>query len=102
MENTTDVYDKKKLGKCISWGSDHTVFVYDCDKVIKFSIVDFLLGSNKKTLTDYKVCKSYLGKYLLDTHMIFSDKKKFCATVQQKIEGHYLSKDDFASDSIKN
>ena len=91
MEHVAEIYDKKKRGKCISWGTDHTVYVYDSNKVIKFSLADLVLGSNKKTLG-----------YLLDTQPVFSSKQKYVATIQEKIEGHFLAKEDLASESIRH
>ena len=102
MEHVAEIYDKKKRGKCISWGTYHTVYVYDSNKVIKFSLADLVLGSNKKTLGDYEICKEYLGNYLLDTQPVFSSKQKYVATIQEKIEGHFLAKEDLASESIRH
>ena len=101
MQDIINIYYKDKIGQCISWGSDHTVYDYDKDKVIKFSLVDFLINSHNKTLDDYATCKRFFGDYLLDTTFARSENHKFFAGIQEKIFGHYLSKEDFINESVK-
>jgi hypothetical protein len=101
MQDIINIYYKDKIGKCISWGSDHTVYDYDKDKVIKFSFVDFLINSHNKTLDDYATCKRFFGDYLLDTTFAQSENRKFFAGIQEKILGHYLSREDFINEEVK-
>lgn len=88
------IYDKKKIGKCLSWGSDHTVYEYGEGHVIKFSTSDFLLGSRKKTMDDYATCVSFFGPYILKTDFFVSPRGVFFASVQPEIEGRYLRATD--------
>mgnify|MGYP001578593519 CR=1 FL=1 len=38
-----DLYDKTKIGKKIADGGDRKVYMYDTDRVIKFSSLSFFL-----------------------------------------------------------
>ena len=98
-----EVYDKNKIGKLVSWGSDHFVYNYGSDQVIKFSIIDFLLGKEgeKKVLHDYAVCEYFFGMYLLPTTIMRSPSGKRIAKVQQKIVGRPLTKADLARPKVR-
>lgn len=90
-------YDRTKIGKLIAWGGEHFVYDYDKDKIIKFSIIEFILGRKKaeeKANQDYSNAKKFFGKYLLETEVVNSPSGRYIALIQPKIVGHYLSKKD--------
>ena len=89
-------YDKNKIGKFIAWGGDHVVYDYDTDKVIKFSLIEFIYGKKgqEKSINDYYISKRFFEKYLLETEFVISKDGRYTAAVQPKIFGHYLSKSD--------
>lgn len=95
------IYDRKLIGKCISWGSDHTVYEYGPDKVIKFSVSDFLLGKSK-TISDYTTCREFFGEYILGTEHVQSVHGEHKAGIQPKITGEYLLASHFSDQSIRN
>jgi hypothetical protein len=96
-------YEKTKIGKLISAGSEHIVFEYGDDKVIKFSIVNFLIGNAKGTdraTRELALCKKYFGKYILDTELLLSTNHRHIAEVQPKVRQHYLTINDIKDPSI--
>ena len=99
-----DSYDKTKIGKLIALGGEHLVYEYEGNRVIKFSILYFFLGSHAypKATSDYQICKKFFGKYVLDTDIVFSPDKEYLVHIQPRLEGHYLSKKDFENESIRN
>ena len=100
----TKYYDKTKIGKLISAGSEHIVFNYDNNKVIKFSIIDFLLGRNKglkRANSELSVCKQYFGGYILETQIVTSVNLRYIAQIQPKVTKRYLKIDDMTNPSIR-
>ena len=89
-------YDKTKVGKLISFGSDHLVYNYGEKDVIKFSLLDrfFPKYVRPRMKSDLLLSNKFFGKYILDTHFLSSTNKKWLAKVQQKIVGHFLKKQD--------
>lgn len=96
-------YDKNKIGRCISWGGDHFVYEYDKNKVIKFSVIEFIYGKDgqARSMHDYSIAKKFFGKYLLETNFVKSQSDKYVASIQDKVIGHYLSKKDLIDDRIR-
>ena len=98
-------YDEAKIGKLIAWSGDHFVYEYGIGEVIKFSKFDLLLGFEKakqKYASDYRVCKEYLGKYVLDTEVCISPGGKRVAKIQPKITGRFLYKSDLQDYKIQS
>ena len=97
------VNDKTKIGRLIAWGGEHFVYEYDNDRVIKFSILFFFLGSKakEKAAQDYDTCKKYFGGYLLETEIAISSNNKHIVQIQHKIVGHYLTKKDLEHEYIQ-
>lgn len=87
----------------IAWGTDHFVYDYGPDQVIKFSIFDFLLGKDapSKLQREYAVGKKFFGQYLLDSPIVFSANGRRIAVIQKKITGRYLTKSDLDRPAIK-
>ena len=104
MYENLGVYDKSKIGKLISFGSDHIIYNYGADKVIKFSVIERFLGRNgrEKVERDYIICKQFFGKYILDTEFKLSPDGKQIVDIQPKILGHYLAKEDLAEPFINS
>jgi len=97
------VTDKTKIGRLIAWGSEHFVYEYDSNSVIKFSILYFFLGSRakEKATQDYDICKKFFGKYLLETEIAISSNNKHIVHIQPKIVGHFLTKKDLEHEYIQ-
>lgn len=97
-------YDNKKIGKLISWGGDHWVYEYGSDKVIKFSVLERLMGKegHKKVIQDFLTAKTFFGEYVLETDVLNSATGKWYGAIQQKIVGaHFLTKKDLKNHEIK-
>jgi len=97
-------YDNKKIGKLISAGSEHIIFEYGDDKVIKFSIINILIGRNmgfNRANNELHVCKKYFGDYILDTEILLSKNHRSVVEVQPKIKQRYLTINDMHSPSIR-
>jgi hypothetical protein len=97
-------YDSKKNGRLISAGSEHIVFEYGDDKVIKFSIVNFLIGRNNgfnRATHELHLCKKYFGDYILETEVLLSKNRSFTVEVQPKINQRYLTINDMQNPSIR-
>ena len=97
-------YDKSKIGRLISWGGDHTVFEYGHDKVIKYSLIELLMGKEgrPKIERDYRICKDFFRDYLLPTELKISKNGKFTIAIQPKIFGKYLRIEDLANAIVKH
>jgi len=97
-------YDSKKVGKLISAGSEHIIFEYENDKVIKYSIVNFLIGINKgfnRANDEHNLCKKYFGDYILETEIFVSKNHRLVVEIQPKIKQRYLTINDMKKPSIK-
>jgi hypothetical protein len=102
MDAILGSYDKSKIGSLIAWGGDHFVYKYGLDKVIKFSIIEFLMGKDGrvKLEKDYLASKKYFGKYILETEFKISSNNKFIGAIQPKVTGKYLYKEDLSDPVI--
>jgi|688.fasta_scaffold09405_2 hypothetical protein len=90
-------YNKSKRGKLLSFGSEHLVYSYDVDKVIKFSLIHFFYGKKKGLQWAHKeleISKQYFGEFLLNTEIVISKNKGYFAQLQPKITGHHLTAKD--------
>jgi hypothetical protein len=90
-------YKKSKIGKLLSFGSEHIVYSYDIDKVIKFSLIHFFYGKKKGLEWAHKeleISKKYFGEFLLNTEIVISQNKRYIAQLQPKIIGHHLMEKD--------
>jgi hypothetical protein len=103
MNLSSEFYDNKRIGRLIAWGGDHFVYEYGTDKVIKFSLIELVLGRQgwKKTMDDYLICKMFFGQYVLETDVMKSANSRWSGAVQPKIFGHYLCKTDFKKSHVK-
>ena len=103
MHEHFEVYEKNKIGKLISWGGDHTVFEYGENQVIKFSLIDWMMGKHGRARLerDYQICKSFLGDYVLNTEFAFSPKGKSTVAIQPKVTGKYLFKEALNDSDIR-
>jgi hypothetical protein len=100
-----ETYDLHKIGKCIAWTGDHSVYEYGKDRVIKFSKFDFFLGREKakeKSVLDRNVCAKYFGINFLDTQIMLSPTGRKIALVQPKIQGTFLSQEDLDDKLIQH
>jgi hypothetical protein len=97
------IYDRNKIGKLIAFGSDHYVFEYENNKVIKFSILFYLLGKKvfKKTKHDEDLCEKYFGKFLLKTELYISKNGKHLVQIQEKINGKGLEEKNLQNKIVK-
>jgi hypothetical protein len=89
-------YDQDKIGKLISWAGDHRVYEYGNDQVIKFSLIERLMGQYgwAKVERDCTICKKFFGKFILETEFVMSRNGKQTAAIQAKIIGQFLVKKD--------
>ena len=90
-------YNKSKRGKLLSFGSEHLVYSYGIDKVIKFSLIHFFYGKKKGLEWAHKeleISKKYFGEFLLNTEIVISQNKSYIAQLQPKIIGHHLTGKD--------
>ena len=102
--NYMKYYYSKKIGKLISAGSEHVVFEYGDDSVIKFSIVNILIGVDKgyiRATNELSLCKQYFGDYILDTEILLSKNHRFVVEIQPKIEKRYLTIKDMQNPLIR-
>jgi hypothetical protein len=85
-------YDKKLVGKKIATGGDRKVYVYDTDKVIKFSSLSFLFGKTmqQKLERDYHLAKKYLNDFVVETVVVPSGQREHIE-IQPYIRGEYFS-----------
>ncbi len=103
-----EVYDESKIGGRIAWGRSHSVYHYGNDEVIRFPRAERWLGwllrdglnLRERFERDISACEQYLGDYALTTRVAENSKGKV-ATIQPYIKGHYLSKEDLRSETIK-
>jgi hypothetical protein len=98
-------YDSEKIGKLISAGSEHIIFNYGDNKVIKFSIINFLIGKDMgiaRETSELSLCKKYFKEYVLDTEILSSKNHRFIAEVQPKIKQQYLNIEDMNQPLIRN
>jgi hypothetical protein len=97
-------YDSKKIGKLISAGSEHIILEYGDDKVIKFSIVNYLIGRKNgldRATHELHLCKKYFGKYILETEILISKNHRFVVEIQPKIKQRFLTINDMQNPSIR-
>jgi hypothetical protein len=90
-------YNKSKRGKLLSFGSEHLVYSYDIDKVLKFSLIHFFYGKTKGLKWAHKeleISKKYFGEFLLNTEIVISQNNRYFAQLQPKIIGHHLMEKD--------
>jgi|GEM_PF-791984 len=90
-------YNRRKKGKLLSFGSEHLVYSYDVDKVIKFSLIHFFYGKKKGLQWAHKeleISKKYFGEFLLNTEIVISQNKRYFGQLQPKIIGHHLTAKD--------
>ncbi len=82
-------YDKSKIGKSISRGTDRAVYMYDTDQVIKFSTLSLLLGKkiHRKMMRDYSISLRYFGKYIVETKDVSGDVERQYVEIQKYING---------------
>lgn len=97
------VYDDVLIGRCIAWGSEHSVYDYAGDKVIKFSLIEKVLGEKgtEKIAHDLSVCRRFFGEFLLETQLAVSKDRRRTAVLQQKMSGHGLVKRNLRSAILK-
>jgi hypothetical protein len=96
-------YNKSKRGKLLSFGSEHLVYSYDIDKVIKFSLIHFFYGKKKGLKWAHKeleISKKYFGEFLLNTEIVISQNKRYIAQLQPKIIGHHLTGKDLDNEIL--
>jgi hypothetical protein len=96
-------YNKSKRGKLLSFGSEHLVYSYDIDKVIKFSLIHFFYGKKKGLEWAHKeleISKKYFGEFLLNTEIVISQNKSYIAQLQPKIIGHHLTGKDLDNEIL--
>jgi hypothetical protein len=96
-------YNKSKKGKLLSFGSEHLVYSYDIDKVIKFSLIHFFYGKKKGLEWAHKeleISKKYFGEFLLNTEIVISQNKSYIAQLQPKIIGHHLTGKDLDNEIL--
>jgi len=89
-----DLYDKTKVGKKIADGGDRKVYMYDIDKVIKFSSLSFFSSKKLhiKYTHDYLVCKNYLGNYIVEKTDVSDRATGKSIEIQPFIQGEALQK----------
>ncbi len=105
MKKIVEYYEKNKKGKLLSCGSEHIVYNYDIDKVIKFSIIHFFYGKQRGypwACEELNLTKKYFGKYVLDTKIVRSKDQKYHAQLQPKIVGHPLVPQDLDNKILYN
>ena len=87
-------YDKTKIGKKVADGGDRKVYMYDTDKVIKFSSLSFFTGKKLrlKYNHDYLICKNYLPDYVVETIDVGNNVTGKCIEIQPFIKGEMLRK----------
>lgn len=97
-------YDKEKIGKRIATGGDRKVFMYDKDKVIKFSTLSFLAGKKLhiKYNNDYLVCRNYLKEYIVETTDVSDLVTGQHIEIQPFITGEMLKKKHTKNPYIKS
>ena len=90
-------YKKSKIGKLLSFGSEHIVYSYDIDKVLKFSLIHFFYGHKKGiewSQKELEISKKYFGDFILNTEIVISENKHYFAQLQPKIIEHHLTAKD--------
>ena len=95
-------YDTKKIGKLIALGSEHIVYEYGSDKVLKYSILHYIIGSKALARAEREIviCKKYLGEFLLDTEIGVSSNGRHVAHIQPKIIGRPLMVHDLVNEKV--
>ena len=96
-------FEKEKIGPLFAWGGEHIVYRYGSDKVLKYSILYYVLGKHAlaKAHRDYALCKQYLGDYILYTDIIVSPSGKHVVHMQPWISGRPLMQADLKDPQIK-
>jgi hypothetical protein len=96
-------YVPELKGTRIAWGGDHFVYCYGADRVIKFSKIEFVLGSDgaKKARRDYDLAKKYFGDAVIDTEFLQLGKRQYFAKVQPRIHGHRLTARDLSDPAMR-
>jgi hypothetical protein len=96
-------YDIKKIGKLIAWGSEHIVYEYDSDKVLKYSILHYIIGAKALARAEREImmCKKYLGEYVLDTEIGVSSNGRHVAHIQRRLFGHPLMVRDVTNEKVR-
>ncbi|MBD3300453.1 MAG: hypothetical protein GF347_03820 [Candidatus Moranbacteria bacterium] len=100
-------FDRDKIGRKFKVSGEHTVYLYNQDKVIKFPSGPIYLFSRedafKKVSRDFKLVKKYFDKYLPSSKLHFyknqEGKKKYCI-LQDFISSRPLEKKDLADPKI--
>ncbi len=99
-----NTYDPKKIGKMLSLLSEHTVYEYGTDEVIKFSKFDIAIGREKARqayIKDYEIGRRFFGTYFLETRVVTSPDGKRVAIIQPKVSGHFLGMKDMERESVR-
>jgi RIO-like serine/threonine protein kinase len=96
-------YDTKKIGKLIAWGSEHIVYEYDSDKVLKYSILHYIIGAKALARAEREImmCKKYLGEYVLDTEIGVSSNGRHVVHIQRRLSGQPLMVRDLGSEKVR-
>ena len=96
-------YDTKKIGKLIAWGSEHIVYEYGADQVLKYSILHYLIGTKALARAEQEIatCKKYLAEYVLDTEIGVSSNGRHIAHIQPKLTGKPLMLRDLQNAKIR-
>jgi hypothetical protein len=99
-----DSYDKTKIGKKIADGGDRKVYMYDADRVIKFSSLSFFVGKklHTKYSNDYVTCKNYFGKYIVETTNASNANTGQYIEIQPFIQGEMLMKKHTENPAIQS
>ncbi len=97
-------YDTKKIGRLIARGSEHIVYEYDSDKVLKYSILHYIIGAKALARAEWEIltCKKYLGDFVLDTEIGVSNNGRHVAHIQPRIVGRPLMGCDLLDEKIRN
>ena len=87
-----ETYDQSRIGKLISWTSEHSVYHYGEQEVIKFSRFEILFGKRivGRIERDLRVTKEFLGPYVLETRTEQSPSGTRVALIQPFVRGEYL------------
>ena len=98
-----DIYNNAKRGGLISFGSDHVVYDYGEEEVVKFSLLDrfFPTYVRPRMKRDLLLTQRFFGEYILDTRFLMSEDEKWLVKIQPKVFGHFLCKKDLQYDVIR-